>query len=68
MHVSGRRVARMPGVDHDHPAPRATEDERGAEARGASADHDHVVRLCLHALDRDERVGERATEVGRSTA
>ena len=41
----GRRVARLPGVDHQHRAPRPGQRQRPAEPGGSAADHHHVVGL-----------------------
>ena len=43
LHVRRGRVARLAGVDDGDPAAGASEHERGGEAGGTAADHDHVV-------------------------
>ena len=49
---AGRRVARLPGVDHQHRAPRPGQGQRPAQPGGAAADHHHVVRLVHACLPR----------------
>ena len=43
MHVRGRGVARLPGVDDGDAASGAGQDQRGRQAGGSTADHHHVV-------------------------
>ena len=40
--VAGRSVARLAGVDDQHPSPRPAQRHRPGQARGSAADHHHI--------------------------
>ena len=51
LHVCGRSVPRRSGVDDNDAAPRAAENEGGAQTGRTTADHGDVMSCCIHGLD-----------------